>query len=67
MGVAKDPTMSPTTQLKATLGVGLVLSIALMWNVERDSLRGRPHHRTSVEDIQKTTAAAAQKAQPSRI
>jgi|HubBroStandDraft_1064217.scaffolds.fasta_scaffold311163_2 hypothetical protein len=62
--------MSQVNQIKAILAVGFVLSIALMWNVERDSVRGRPAHThtiqtTHTQSVQ--TSAQAQSAQPTRI
>lgn len=57
--------MSQMNQLMATLVVGVVLSIGVMWSVEQDSIKGRPHHRTNVSDVQKTVTQGRQ-AQASR-
>jgi len=46
--------MSQINQLMATLAVGFVLAVALMWTVERDTIKGRPHHRTTSAEVQKT-------------
>jgi hypothetical protein len=59
--------MSQMNQLMATLAVGIVLSVGLMWTVEQDSVRGRPHHHTDVSEVQKTMTDAHNKAQPNRI
>jgi hypothetical protein len=54
-------------QLMATLAVGFVLSVGLMWTVEQDSLKGRPHHQTSASQVEKTISDAHNKPQPNRI
>jgi hypothetical protein len=61
-------------QLMATLAVGFVLSVGLMWTVEKDAIKGKPHHHTDVSEIQKSVEharpqpAAFQPAyQPARI
>jgi hypothetical protein len=59
--------MSQMNQLMATLAVGFVLSVGLMWTVEQDALRGKPRHHTSVSEVQKTMTDAHNKPQPSRI
>jgi hypothetical protein len=59
--------MSQMNQLMATLAVGFVLAVGLMWTVERDTLRGKPHHHTSVSDIQKTMTDSHGKPQPKGI
>jgi hypothetical protein len=66
--------MSQVNQLKAILFVGSILTVALMWNVERDSVRGRPAHPVQTEtqthtgpQTQQPQSAQAQTAQPARI
>jgi hypothetical protein len=65
--------MSQVTQLKAILAVGSVLTVALMWNVERDAIRGRPAHHTiqarTTQTVQTQGAPvqAAPPPQPARI
>jgi hypothetical protein len=69
--------MSQVNQIKAILAVGFVLSIALMWNVERDAIRGRPAHphtvdvssrtQPSVQSGQSGQSAQAQSSQATRI
>jgi len=59
--------MSQMNQLMATLAVGFVLAVGLMWSVEQDSLRGKPRHHTSVADIQKTMADSHHRPQPKGI
>jgi hypothetical protein len=41
--------MSQVNQLKAVLAIGSVLAVLLMWNVEREAVRGRPAHPHSVQ------------------
>jgi len=64
--------MSQMNQLMATLAVGFVLSVGLMWTVEQDTLRGKPRHHTNVSEVQKTVTdshatAKAPPFQPARI
>jgi hypothetical protein len=61
--------MSQVTQLKAILVIGSVLTVALMWNVERDAVRGRPSHpvQTQTHAGPQTQSAQAQAPQPARI
>jgi hypothetical protein len=59
--------MSQMNQLMATLAVGFVLSVGLMWTVEKDTLKGRPHHQTSASQVEKTVSDAHNKPQPNRI
>jgi hypothetical protein len=66
-------TMSQLNQLKAILVIGSILTVALMWNVERDAVRGRPAHpvqtqtHTQTQTGAQTQSAQAQTAQPARI
>jgi hypothetical protein len=59
--------MSQVTQLKAILVIGSILTVALMWNVERDTVRGRPAHPVQAQTHSQTQSAQAQTAQPARI
>ena len=65
--------MSQLNQLKAVLAIGSILTVALMWNVERDAVRGRPAHpvqsqtQTQTQARVQTQSAQAQTAQPTRI
>jgi hypothetical protein len=61
--------MSQLNQLKAILAIGSILTVALMWNVERDAVRGRPAHpvQTQTQTHGQTQSAQAQTVQPARI
>jgi hypothetical protein len=58
--VAKAWVMSQINQLMAILAVAFATSVALMWNVERDSIKGRPQHPHTLQ----THAVQAQVSQP---
>jgi hypothetical protein len=61
--------MSQVNQLKAILAIGSLLTVALMWNVDRDAVRGRPAHPVQVQTHapQPQSAQAQTPAQPARI
>jgi hypothetical protein len=56
--------MSQMNQLMATLAVGFVLSVGLMWTVEQDAIRGKPRHHTNVSEVQKTVTDSHSKQLP---